>query len=120
MSQFKIEAETGQGDDARILRVIGPLTLANLFDFQDRLRRDIAPITIVDLSAVDYMDSAALGAIIGLHVSCENNGRQYALAGTSDRIESLFRISHVDDILVRFPTVEQAQRSFRAGAAAGA
>jgi anti-anti-sigma factor len=120
MSQFKIEAETGQGDEARILRIIGPLTLANLFDFQDKLRRDIAPLTIIDLTAVDYMDSAALGAIIGLHVSCENNGRRYALAGTSDRIESLFRISHVDNILLRFPTVEEAQRSFRAGSAAGA
>lgn len=120
MTQFRIEAETRPADDARIFRIIGPLTIATLFDFQDKLRRDIAAVTIVDLTAVDYMDSAALGAIIGLHVSCQNNGRRYALAGTSSRIESLFRISHVDTILVRYPTVEEAEQSLRAGSAASA
>jgi anti-anti-sigma factor len=119
MTQFRIETETGQDDQTRIFRIIGPLTLANLFDFQARLRQNITPITIIDLSAVDYMDSAALGAIIGLHVSCENNNRRYALSGASVRIESLLRISHVDNILVRFPTVEEAERSFQAGSAAG-
>lgn len=117
MDEFKIETETGQS--STIVRITGPLTLTTLFDFQNALRRDASAITIIDLSAVPYIDSAALGSLLGFHVSCEQKGRRYALAGTSQRLEGIFQVTHVDKMLLRFPTLEEAVERLEASAASG-
>src|SRR6185369_1815667 len=93
MDEFKIETEAGQS--STIVRITGPLTLTTLFDFQNALRREASAITIIDLSAVPYIDSAALGSLLGFHVSCEQKGRRYALAGTSQRLEGIFQVTRV-------------------------
>jgi anti-anti-sigma factor len=113
MDQLKIETETGRGD-VIILRLIGPFTISTLFDFQNAVRSEAAPATIIDLSAVPYMDSAALGSLLGFHVSCQKNGRRYTVAGASPRLETLFQVTHVDKILSRFPTVEEAEKNLGA------
>jgi len=119
LDDFKIETEHRQNEDVRILRIIGPLALTTLFDFQDALRREAAAVTIIDLSAVPYIDSVALGSLLGLHVSCEQKGRQYALAGTIERLENIFRVTHVDNILRCFHTVRDAQKALPASVASG-
>jgi anti-sigma B factor antagonist len=119
MDEFKIETEPGRNEGVRILRITGTLTLKTLFDFESELRRETAPVTILDLSAVPYIDSAALGSLLGFHVSCEQNGWQYALAGVAQRVETIFQVTHVDNILLRFPTVEDAEKSLQASAASG-
>ncbi len=119
MDEFKIETEPGLNVGVRILRITGTLTLKTLFDFEGALRRETAPVTIVDLSAVPYIDSAAMGALLGFHVSCERNGRQYALAGVAQRVEAIFQVTHVDNILRRFPTVEDAEKSLQSSGGLG-
>ena len=114
MDSIKIEVEPGQKQGARIFRITGPLTLTTLFDFQDALRREVSAVTIIDLSAVPYIDSAALGSLLGFHVSCEQKGRRYALAGMAQRVESLLQVARVDKILLRFPTVDDAEKSLQA------
>ena len=117
MDEFKIETEAGQS--STIVRITGALTLATLFDFQNALRRNATAITILDLSAVPYIDSAALGSLLGFHVSCEQKGRRYALAGTSQRLEGIFQVTRVDKMLLRFPTVEEAVERLEASASPG-
>jgi anti-sigma B factor antagonist len=84
----------------RIVKLTGPFTLSTMFDFQEILRANPAPFTIVDLTDVPFMDSAALGSLMGLHVSCQQHGRRYALVGATERLKTLFRVSGVDSILV--------------------
>jgi len=119
MAEFKIETRPGQNPGARIVRITGPLTLQTLFDFQRALRDELAAVTIVDLSAVPYLDSAALGSLLGLHVSCERHGRRYGLAQVPQRLKDIFQVTHVDKILVCFPTVEEAEKSMEAFVATG-
>ena len=66
------------------------------------------PITLINLKHVPYMDSASLGCLIGLHVTCEERKTRYALIGASDRIKTLFRVTQVHNILINFETVEEA------------
>jgi anti-sigma B factor antagonist len=117
MEDLTIETDPRQNDGTRILRITGPLTLKTLFDFQNALRLDAAGVTIIDLSAVPYIDSAALGSLLGFHVSCAQKGRRYALAGATPRLESIFKVTRVDAILLRFPTVEDAEKALHASAA---
>ena len=77
MEEFRIEVAEGQAKGVRIMRLVGPFTLKNVFEFQTIVRADSSPVTIVDLTDAPYMDSAALGSLLGLHVSCQKDGRRY-------------------------------------------
>ncbi|HEY9139679.1 MAG TPA: STAS domain-containing protein [Bryobacteraceae bacterium] len=117
MEQMRIEAAAGATPNVRILRLTGPFTLTTMFDFQNIVREGAAAVTIIDLSGVPYMDSAALGALLGVHVSCQREGHRYALTGVSARIETLLQVAGVDGFLVRYNTPEQAEAQLMAGAA---
>jgi anti-sigma B factor antagonist len=100
-----------QREGAVIVRLDGPLTLSNLFTFQTELRAIHPPLTVFDLSASQYMDSAGLGVLVNFYVSAEKNGRKMALAGVSDRVLALLDMTHVRSLLRVFPTVEEALAS---------
>ena len=119
MSEFKIESIPAGQDGTRILRLTGPFTLQQVFEFQNIMRSGTDPITIIDLTAVPYMDSASLGAIMGAHVLCHKHQRKYALVGVSDRLTMLFEVSGVRKLLVIYSTVEEAQLRLASDKAAG-
>src|SRR3974390_1495226 len=109
MDALRIEELAGGKQGTRILQLSGPFTLANIFQFQEIARTDPSPIIIVDLTGVPYMDSAALGSLLGLHVHCQRDKRQYALVGVSDRLMSMLKVAGVDGILVSYPTLAEAE-----------
>jgi anti-anti-sigma factor len=111
VEDLAIETVSGTPEGVRILKLTGPFILRTMFDFQSLVRSGEARITIIDLTGVPYIDSAALGCLVGVHVSCQRLNRQYALAGASDRLRSLFAMCSVDNILVNYPTLDQAQRA---------
>ncbi|HLH01827.1 MAG TPA: STAS domain-containing protein [Bryobacteraceae bacterium] len=106
---LQIDLRPGLKPDVAVLKVIGPLTIRNFFGFQDATRSNKERVLIVDLAEVPFMDSAALGSALGLHVSCEKNGRKYALVNVSPRLQTLFTVCGVQDVLVTFPTVQEAE-----------
>jgi anti-anti-sigma factor len=106
-----IETSSGSRADAVVLRLRGPLTLSTLFSLQDALQAQTARLTILDLSQVPYIDSAGLGTVLMFYVSAEKNGRRLALAGVSERVLSLIRMTRVDTVLSMFPSVEAAEQS---------
>src|SRR5436309_5076995 len=117
MPEFKIDQLPGSREGVQVLKLSGPFTLVAVFDFQAIFRHEPAPATIVDLSDVPYMDSAALGSLLGLHVSCVKDGRKYALCGASDRLRTLFRVAGVEKLLVICQSLEEAEIRMRANAA---
>src|SRR5579872_6737242 len=104
-----LESVPGQAVGSRILRLTGPLTLNGLFDFQSALRADPPATLILDLTAVPYMDSAGMGAIINYYVSCQRNGRKFVVAGVNGRVLELFRMTKVDGLLTMTATVAEAE-----------
>ncbi len=109
MADFSMSWSDGSLEGERILKLSGPFTLSTVFDFQDVMRTNHPPIMIVDLSDVPYMDSAALGSLMGLHVSCQQHNRRYALVGASERLQTVFRVSGVHTILVTYGTLGEAE-----------
>ena len=105
----KIETFPGSKNGVHILKVTGPLTIYNFFEFQDFTRKDTSPIRIIDLGGVPYMDSAALGSLLGVHVSCEKNQRKYAVVNLPERLQTMFSMAGVSEYLVTYPTVEDAE-----------
>jgi anti-anti-sigma factor len=99
--QVQVEVLDEAPEDRRSIKVSGPLTIHNFFEFQDQARKQPMPrVLIIDLSDVPYIDSAALGSLVGIHVSCERTSTQYALVGVNERLRGLFRMTGVEKFLV--------------------
>jgi anti-anti-sigma factor len=108
---LQIDCKPGSHEGEQIIKVRGPLVISNFFEFQTIARANKAPLLIIDLEGVPYMDSSALGAVLGIHVSTGNKGTKYALIHVAPRLESLFELSGVRDTLVMFPTLADAERA---------
>lgn len=109
MDEFTIELKAGGTPEVRILNLSGPFLLTAVFDFQKKVREQPAPLTIIDLSGVPYMDSAALGSVLGFHASCQREHRRYALVGVSDRLKTLFRVAGVEEFLPVYGSQAEAE-----------
>lgn len=107
--KVKLETLPGSTESVCIVKVDGALTINNFFDFQDLARKSSSALLIVDLTDVPYIDSAALGCLIGIHVSREKTGAKYALVNVNERLRSLFNMSGVHGFLVTYPSVGEAE-----------
>jgi anti-sigma B factor antagonist len=107
--RFTIETRPGKSEGVRILKLSGPFTLPSIADFRSATQNDTSPVTILDVSEVPYMDSAALGSLLGFHMSCERNKRRYFVAGATDRVMTLFRLAGAVTVLVLADSVEDAE-----------
>jgi anti-sigma B factor antagonist len=106
---ISIQAAQGKTADTRILKIEGPITLSNLFTFQAELRKETAPLTILDMTGVPYMDSAGMGAVINFYIASQKNGRKMVLAGVNERVYALLELTNTNKLLKLVPTVAEAE-----------
>jgi len=98
---------------AKILKLSGPLTIQTLFDFQQMVRQETSKALILDISQVPYMDSAGLGCVVSAYTSCQRNQRAFGITGLTERIKTLFAVTHVDGLLPCFDSLEAAEAAVR-------
>jgi anti-anti-sigma factor len=110
VDQLKID-DTSVQVGVRLLKLSGPFTIKDIWDFQAAARSITEPVTIIDLTDVPYMDSAAMGTLMGVHVSREKLHQKYAIVGVNARIETLVEVAGVETILVRYSTVQEALKA---------
>src|SRR5437870_11602271 len=92
-----------------VLCLKGPLTMENVFLFQNAIRREEGFSTVIlDLSDVPYIDSTALGALVATYVSRQKAGRRVVLSGVSERVLRMLKITRVESLFLTFPTLEDA------------
>jgi len=92
-----------------VLCLKGPLTMENLFLFQNAIRREEGFSTVIlDLSDVPYIDSTALGALVAAYVSRQKAGRRVVLSGVSERVLRMLKITRVESLFLTFSTLENA------------
>ncbi|HKU94996.1 MAG TPA: anti-sigma factor antagonist, partial [Vineibacter sp.] len=72
---------------------------------------------ILDLGAVEFMDSSGLGAIVALLKRIGRDG-DLVLAGTRPAVRKLLQITRIDRILTQHATVDEAARALGAGSPA--
>lgn len=105
-----IERADGKNPGTRIFRLNGPLTLRNLFELQTELRNaELPPLTVLDLSAVPYMDSAGMGLVMNHYVRCSTNGTKLVVAGANSRVMDLFKVTKVDTVLPLAANIDAAE-----------
>lgn len=103
----RVEDSTG----ATVLRLHGPLLLGNFFSFQSTVRADSAPLLIVDMADVPYIDSAGIGCLVGAQVSRANSGRTLVLVGAPDRVLTSLKVTKVFGLFKYAASVEAAHQT---------
>jgi anti-anti-sigma factor len=105
----RIEVSPGSRPEVVVLKVHGPLEITNFAEFEELMRRNEAPVFIIDLAGVPYIDSAVLGSMVAMHVACARNQRKYALINANQRLQNMLTVSGVGEVLVSFPTLAAAE-----------
>ena len=85
--------------------------LATLFQFQGAIRAKDAPTLIIDFTAVPYIDSAGIGALVGAYVTHNKEGRKLALVGVSDRVRTALQVTRVEPFFHFFNTLAEAEHA---------
>ena len=104
-----IEDVTGIPAGQRVLRLTGPITLSNFFEFQSLVRGNTARHLILDFTQVPYIDSAGIGALVGAYVNHQKDGRSLALVGVADRVRSALQVTRVEQFFRFHDTLAAAQ-----------
>jgi anti-sigma B factor antagonist len=104
-----IEELPGSREGIRILRLVGPLTLPNLFGFQSKVRADKSRVLILDFTNVSLADSAGVGALVGAYVTRQKDGRSLRLVGVNQRIHQALEITRVENFFRFFATIAEAE-----------
>jgi anti-sigma B factor antagonist len=94
-----------------VLRLEGPLVMSTMSAFEDAVRTDKTRALIIDLTAVPYVDSAGIGALVGAYVSSQNGGRNLALVGANERIRNSLRVAWVESLFRFFDSVSAAEQA---------
>jgi anti-sigma B factor antagonist len=68
---------------------------------------------IVDLSATTYMDSSGLGALVSRIAVTRSNMGDIRLANVGPKINNLLQLTHLDKILIQYPTLQEALDGFK-------
>ncbi len=108
---LRIEKLSASTPGVRIIKLDGPLTLANSFDLQSQVRADSQNDLIIDMSGVPYVDSTGIGCLVNWYVSHQNAKRRLSLAGVVDRVQMAMKVTHVGTLFPTFPSVAEAEKS---------
>lgn len=104
-----IEDVSGTTPGQRVLRLTGPILISNFFEFQALVRGNTLPTLVLDLTAVPYIDSAGIGALVGAYVNHQKDGRRLALVGVTKRVRDTMQVTHVEQFFPFYDTVAAAQ-----------
>ena len=79
-------------------------------EFKDAMRATTdggSDTVVLDLSAVEFIDSSGLGAIVAA-MKHMGQSRTLALAGLTPTVEKVFRLTRMDSVFSVFPTLDGA------------
>ncbi len=98
--------------EAAVVHLNGEFDLADVEHLQDSCRAAITalgPRVVIDLSETRFLDSSALGALIGVANEAHARGGWLHFASAqSPGVQRLFDITMVDEVLGLFGTVQEA------------
>jgi len=96
---------------ATVLSAAGEIDIHTAPDLRARLgelEKSGARTIVVDLSGVDFLDSSALGTLVGVNKDLQADGGVLRLVCAKPSILRVFEITRLSEVIPVFDTVERA------------
>jgi anti-sigma B factor antagonist len=103
--------EVEERGDVAVLAVSGEVDVATVPRLREQLHGLVAsgtPRIVVNLDAVDFLDSTGLGVLVGALKRVRNNGGELALVCTTPRIRKVFEVTGLTKVFSLYDTVDAA------------
>lgn len=104
-------------DNVAVLTVGGKLMGGNeTWDVHSKVKSLLADginKVVIDLSKVKWVNSQGLGMLMSCHTSLQNAKGRLAIAGVTEKVNSLFMITQLITIFDTYETVDRAVASFK-------
>ncbi len=95
-----------------IVQISGRMTLGRELEMLGRVVAEILDTgskkIVIDLGAVNYMDSAGLGEVVACRRAVDAVGGSFALAGAEGKVRDLLEVTRIDRVLDVYSDVEAA------------
>jgi anti-sigma B factor antagonist len=104
-----------QQDDVAVVRLTGRLDFASAAEARGQFADAIAAghrYLIVDLSSVEFVDSAGLGSLIGGMRTARQAGGDLQIAEPTEQVKMLMSLTSLDQVLKIHSTIEEALVGF--------
>jgi anti-sigma B factor antagonist len=98
-----------------VLDVAGRMTSfenSALRDAITRLLKEGRKNIVLNLGALDYLDSSGIGELARSYVSVVKNGGEMKVVGLSAKVEEVLKITQLFRVFPEFPSEEDAVNSF--------
>jgi len=110
MQSFKLDVDKSprSTDSVSIYQLKGKLSLETVSEFLPKLRADSSSHVIADMTGVNFLDSAGVGALVSLFVSRRNHGKSFVLCGLGPQATAVVTVAGLQNLLPIFKTIEDA------------
>lgn len=78
------------------------------FQVLDVMRQNV-DIILIDLSAVDFMNSSGIGALVSIFKTVNEQKKEVYLCGLTDQVRMIFEITKMDRVFKPFSNREEFQ-----------
>ena len=75
-----------------------------------RVHNDRSGDVVIDLSAVTFLDSSGLGAIVTAHHALQASGHSVRVVCTDPRILKIIKLTRLDEVVPVFDSLDEACR----------
>ncbi len=104
-----IVSANGSRSGRRVLRLAGRLAIETVPAFLAAARKETAPVVILDMGDLEYMDSSGVGALLQIHVSLAKSNRQLVLASVPEKARMVLEIARLQSIFPMYSSVAIAE-----------
>jgi anti-sigma B factor antagonist len=110
-SKFSVRTEEDHSS-ATVVVVTGDVDLGTAPDFEDELARSVEEHLgnrlVIDLSAVSFIDSTGLNALVRAFERQRRLGSRLALVTADSRVSMMLEVTRLDRVLRRYATRDEA------------
>ena len=96
----------------KVVVLTGGLTIETVSEFNLSLRDDPAPVMILNLTQLEWLDSAGVGSLVQLLVRRGKANSTLAIAGLTSRNQAVLQVSQLLHLFSVFPTQDHAVEHF--------
>jgi anti-sigma B factor antagonist len=104
-----LSVSTRTADGCTVVTVAGDVDISTSPELRSALAETTgARAVVVDLTDVPFLDSTALGVLVGAYTALRNNGGRFAVVNDHEGVLKVLRITALHDVFGVHPTLDAA------------